>query len=69
MKVTKCLNLINSVSNCIVCRQIFENYNILTLSSLYTLEVICFIIKYKNYIAKKVDILSHNMQRKLNLHM
>jgi hypothetical protein len=43
-------------------------YNILTMSSLYILEVICFIKKYTNFMVKNIYIHNH-MWRKLNLHV
>jgi hypothetical protein len=45
---TKALHIISGVSYHMSCRQIFKDYYILTLSSLYILEVIYFIKKYKN---------------------
>jgi hypothetical protein len=48
----KVLRIISGVSNLMSCRQIFEDYTILTLSPLYILEVIWFIKKYKILIAK-----------------
>jgi hypothetical protein len=65
----KVLRIISGVSNHTSCRQIFKDCNISTLSSLYILEVICFIKKYKYFMAKNLDIHNHNMQRKLNLHV
>jgi hypothetical protein len=43
------------------CRQKIKHYNILTLSYLYVPDVICFIKKYKNFMAKNMDIHNHNM--------
>jgi hypothetical protein len=71
MKVTKffklqkkVIRIISGVSNHMSCRQIFKVYNILTLFSLYIVEVICFVKKYKNFMAKNLDIHSHNMAKK-----
>jgi hypothetical protein len=65
----KVLQIISGVSKRTSCRQIFKDYNILTLSSLYILEVICFIKKYKDFMAKNLDIHNHNTGRKLNLYV
>jgi hypothetical protein len=43
----KTLQIISSVSNHTSCRQIFEDYNILMLSSLYILKIICYIKNMK----------------------
>jgi hypothetical protein len=59
MKVKQFLNckrIISGVSNRTSCRQIFKEYNILTLPSLYMLEVICFIKKYKDSMVTNKDI-------------
>jgi hypothetical protein len=48
------------------CRQIFKDYSVLTLPSLYILEVICFIKKCNVFMAKNVDIHNYDTQRKLN---
>jgi hypothetical protein len=42
-KQKKVLPLLSDVSNHTSCTQIFQNYNILKLSSLHIPEVICFI--------------------------
>jgi hypothetical protein len=65
----KVLRLISGVSNCMSCRGIFKDYNIVILSSLYILEVICFIRKYKDFMRKNFYVYNHNMLRKLNLHV
>jgi hypothetical protein len=43
--------MISGVSNHTSCRQIFKDYNILTLFSLYILELVCFIKRYKDVMA------------------
>jgi hypothetical protein len=35
------------------CRQLFKDYKILTVTSLYVFEVLCFLKKYKSAIQKK----------------
>jgi hypothetical protein len=62
------LRVISGVSSRTSCTQIFKDYNVLTLPSLYIMEVICFIKKYKVFIAKNMDIHDYNTRRKLNLH-
>jgi hypothetical protein len=50
---------INScVSKHTSCRQIFKDGNILTVASLYILEVVCYIKKYKDSLEQNVH--SHN---------
>jgi hypothetical protein len=60
--------VISGVSSRTSHRQIFKDYNVLTLPSLYIMELISFIKKYKVFIAKNMDIHNHNARRKLNLH-
>jgi hypothetical protein len=48
------LRVISGVGSRISYRQIFKDYNVLTLPSLYILEVICFIKKQKVFMAKKI---------------
>jgi hypothetical protein len=64
----KVLWIISGVSNRTSYRQIFKGYNILTLSSLYILEVICFIKRDKYFMKRKLDIHNHNTTEKANLH-
>jgi hypothetical protein len=59
----------NSAIHSMSCRQIFKDYNILTVAALYIFEVICFIKKYKDFMAKNVNIHNYNTRRKLNLHV
>ena len=58
----KGIQIISVVSKCISCRQTFMDYNILTMASLYILEVICYLKKYKDSKEQNVHI---HMQRKL----
>jgi hypothetical protein len=48
----KVLRVISGVNNRMSCQQIFKGYNILTLAALYIFEVICFIKKYEDFMAK-----------------
>jgi hypothetical protein len=61
------LRVIYGVSSLTSCRQIFKDYNVLTLPSLYILEVICFIKKQKVFMVKNSDIHNYNTRRKLNM--
>jgi hypothetical protein len=66
----KCVfRVIYGVSSRTSCRQIFKDYNILTLPSLYILEVTCFIKKYNDGTAKNLDSHNYNTQRKLDFHV
>jgi len=42
------IQMISGVSRHPPCTQIFKDYNTLTVASLYMLEVVCYIKKYKN---------------------
>jgi hypothetical protein len=41
----KCLRLINGVNNQTSCRMLFDEFEILTVTSLYIFEILCFMIK------------------------
>jgi hypothetical protein len=45
----KILQTIKGVNNRVSCRQVFKDYKILTLTSLYILEVLCYLKKNKVY--------------------
>lgn len=45
--------MISGVSRHPPCTQIFKDYNTLTVASLYMLEVVCYIKKYKNWLEQK----------------
>jgi hypothetical protein len=68
-KMQRVILVIRGVSNRTSFRQIFKDYNVLTLPSLYILGVVCFIIKHKYVMAKNLDIHNYNTRRKLNLHV
>ena len=53
----------------IPCRQIFKELNILTLVSLYTVEVICYIRKYQQFVELNLNINAHNTRRKMDIHI
>jgi hypothetical protein len=51
------------------CRQIFKNYNILSVACLYILEIVCYVKKYKDSLEQNVQFRNYDMQRKLDLHV
>ena len=51
------------------CRQLFKDCKILTITSLYILEVLCFIKKYKLAIQKNEQVHDHNTRRSKYLHI
>jgi hypothetical protein len=67
MKVISYLNykktviaIINGVSNYTSCRPTFKDYNILTVASLYVIEVVCYIKKYNDSLEHNVQIHNYN---------
>jgi hypothetical protein len=44
------------------CRQLFKNLNMLTMASLYILEVTCFIRKYCKFLEQNNQVHQHNTQ-------
>jgi len=50
------------------CRQKFKESRILTVTSLYILEVLCVIKKYKGDLKKNCEIHKHNTRSKYDLH-
>ena len=51
------------------CRQLFKELNILTLASLYRLEVTCFIRKYCQSLEINSIVHNYNTQRKMDIHI
>ena len=51
------------------CRPLFKELNILTLSSLYILEVTCFLKKYNQSLELNANIHNHNTRRKMDIHI
>jgi hypothetical protein len=67
---SRVLQVICGVSSRTSCRQIFKDYNALTLPLLHILEVICFIKKCNVFTAKNVDIHNYDdTRRKINFHV
>jgi hypothetical protein len=57
------------VSSRTSCRQLFKELNILTLASLYILEVICFIRKYCQSVELNSNVHIYNARRKMDIHI
>ena len=51
------------------CRQLFKDYKILTVTSLYVFEVLCFLKKYKSAIQKNKQVHDHNTRTHMELHI
>jgi len=51
------------------CKQKFKELRIFTVTSLYVLEVLCYMKKYKGSILEKSEMHDHNTRRKKDLHM
>ena len=58
-----------AISSRTSCRQLFKELNILTLASLYILEVICFIRKYRQSVELNSDVDTYNTRRKMDIHI
>jgi hypothetical protein len=65
----KIIRLIAGVKKYESCRQIFKDFKILTMSSLYILEVSCFINKNKKNLNNNCHIHNHNTRSKCDLHV
>jgi len=50
-------------------RQLFKELNILTLSSLYILEVTCFLKRYCQSLELNANFHNHNTRRKMDIHI
>ena len=64
----KVIRLITGLKKCESCKQKFKENRILTVTSLYVLEVLCFIKKYKGSLMQNYMILEHNRRSKYDLH-
>ena len=51
------------------CRQLFKELNILTLSSLYILEVTCFLKRYCQFLELNANVHNHNTRTKMDIHI
>ena len=52
----------------ISCRQLFKDCKVLTVTSLYVFEVLCFLKKYKSAIQKNKQVHDHNTKTNMDLH-
>ena len=50
------------------CRQLFKDCKILTVTSLYVFELLCFLKKYKSAVKKK-QVHDHNTRTNMHLHI
>jgi hypothetical protein len=57
------------VSSRTSCRQLFKELNIFTLASLYILEMICFITKYRQSVQLNSTVHTYNTRRKMDIHI
>jgi hypothetical protein len=65
----KSLRLIRGVNNRVSCRSMFGKFKILTVTSIYIFEILCFIIKNKIYSTQYSDIHSYNTIHKHNFYV
>jgi hypothetical protein len=65
----KCLRLIKRVNNRVSCRGLFSDFEILTVTSLYIFETLCFLKKNKIYTTLYSDVHSYNTVHKHNLYV
>ena len=66
---TRVIQMISGVSRHTTCTHIFKDYNILTVASLYMLEVGCYIKKYKNWLEQNVHIHNYKTWKTMDLHI
>src|SRR5215510_7291276 len=64
----KVIRLITGLKRSESCRQTFKENRILMVTSLYVLEVVCFITKYKGNLKQNSAILEHNTRNKYDTH-
>ena len=64
----KVIRLITGLKRLESCRQKFKENRILTVTSLYILEVLCFTKKHKDNLKKNCEIHEHNTRSKYDLY-
>ena len=57
------------VGKSVSCRQLFKDCKILTVTSLYVMEVLCFLKRYKLAVQKNEQIHDHNTRRNKDLYI
>ena len=65
----KVIRMMIGLKKCESCRQKFKELRILTVISLYVLEVLCYAKKYRGSIRENSVIHEHNTRRKNDLHI
>jgi len=63
------VRLLSGVSLRTSCKQLFKKLNILTMASLYILEVTCFIRKNCKLLEQNSQVHQHDTRRKLDMHV
>jgi len=62
------IRLITGIKKYESCRQKFKENRILTVTSVYVLQILCFIKKYKGDLKKICEIHKHNKRSRYDLH-
>jgi hypothetical protein len=63
------IRLMAGVNPVTSCRQILKGLRILTIASLYILEVICHLRRYHQFVELNSNIHTYNTQRKVDIHI
>jgi len=63
------VRILAGVSSRTSCRNLFKEFKILTIASLYILEVTCFIRKYCKSLEQNTQVHQHDTRRKLDIHV
>ena len=63
------VRILAGVSSRTSCRNLFKEFKILTIASLYILEVTCFIRKYCKSLEQNTQAHQHNTRRKVDIHV
>ena len=63
------VRILAGVSSRTSCRNLFKEFKILTIASLYILEVTCFIRKYCKFLEHNAQVHQHDTRRKLDIHV
>jgi hypothetical protein len=65
----KCVRVVKGVKNGVSCINLFCELKILTVTSLYIFEILCFIIKNKIYTTQYSDVHDYDTIHKHNLYV